>query len=64
MVLNIEQSILKLRGKWYNINLNENYSKTLEVLPTLGISYLLNRPDMKRLAWEDMKLLRDKIKNI
>ena len=34
------------------------------VLPTLNISYLLTRPDMKRQAWEDMKLLRDKIREI
>ena len=34
------------------------------ILPTLNISYLLSRPDMKSKAWEDMKLLRDKIKEI
>ena len=34
------------------------------VLPTFSISHLLNRPDLKKYAWEDMKLLRDKIKEI
>ena len=34
------------------------------VLPTLSISHLLIRPDLKKHAWEDMKLLRDKIREI
>ena len=33
-----------------------------EVLPTFNLSYLLKRPETKRQAWEDMKMLRDKIK--
>jgi uracil-DNA glycosylase len=32
------------------------------VLPTFNLSYLLKRPETKRQAWEDMKMLRDKIK--
>ena len=67
--LDLNQSIIKSRGKWYFLKSN-SYSNDSEiedniyVLPTLGISYLLMRPDMKKEAWEDMKLLRDKIKEV
>ena len=43
---------------------NNEIEDNIYVLPTLGISYLLMRPDMKKEAWEDMKLLRKKIKEI
>ena len=36
----------------------------VSVLPTFSVSYLLERPDMKKYAWEDFKLLRDKIREI
>ena len=68
-VLNLNQSIIKSRGKWYFLKSNSFYNFNeiefnINVLPTLGISYLLIRPDMKRESWEDMKLLRNKIKEI
>ena len=67
--LDLNQSIIKSRGKWYFLKSNSyyNYSEiedNIYVLPTFGISYLLMRPDMKKEAWEDMKLLRNKIKEI
>ena len=67
--LDLNQSIVKTRGKWYFLKSNSyyNYSEiedNIYVLPTLGISYLLMRPDMKKEAWEDMKMLRKKIKEI
>ena len=67
--LDLNQSIIKSRGKWYFLKSNSYYDNSeieenIYVLPTLGISYLLKRPDMKKEAWEDMKLLRDKIKEI
>ena len=67
--LDLNQSIIKSRGKWYFLKSNSYYNNSeiednIYVLPTLGISYLLVRPDMKKEAWEDMKLLRDKIKEI
>ncbi|MDC1375543.1 uracil-DNA glycosylase [bacterium] len=65
--LNLNQSIIKSRGQWYFLKSNSYYNNSeiednIYVLPTLGISYLLIRPDMKKEAWEDMKLLRNKIK--
>ncbi len=67
--LDLNQSIIKSRGKWYFLKSNSYYNiseieDNIYVLPTLGISYLLMRPDMKKEAWEDIKLLRNKIKEI
>jgi len=67
--LDLNLSIIKSRGKWYILKSNPYYNDdkikdNIYVLPTLGISYLLMRPDMKKKAWEDMKLLRNKIKEI
>ena len=66
LILKTNQPIIKSRGQWNELCLTTNENKTIipKVLPTLSISYLLTRPDMKRHAWEDMKLLRDQIKEI
>ena len=67
-LLDLNQSITSTRGKWSHLssdlinNFDSEYNP--HILPTLSISYLLNRTDMKRKAWEDMKLLRDKIKEM
>ena len=62
-ILESNASITKIRGKWCTFKPDKlNYE--IYVLPTLNISHLLNRPDLKRYAWEDMKLLRDKIEDI
>jgi uracil-DNA glycosylase len=67
--LDLNLSIIKSRGKWYILKSNPYYNNgeikdNIYVLPTLSVSYLLMRPDMKKEAWEDMKLLRNKIKEI
>src|SRR5210317_280528 len=66
LILKTNQPIIQSRGQWDELCLTTNENKTIiaKVLPTLSISYLLTRPDMKRHAWEDMKLLRDQIKEI
>jgi uracil-DNA glycosylase len=66
LILKTNQPIIKSRGQWDELCLTTDENKTIiaKVLPTLSISYLLTRPDMKRHAWEDMKLLRDQIKEI
>ena len=68
-ILNLDKSIIKSRGKWHFLKSNSYFNNNeiennIYVLPTLGISYLLMRPDMKKEAWEDMKLLRNKIQEI
>ena len=61
-ILELNESIIKLRGKWLTLKSKE-FNCEFSVLPTLGVSHLLNRPDLKKYAWEDMKLLRDRIKS-
>jgi len=67
-ILDLNQSIIKTRGKWHSLksDLINHFDSEYNpyILATLNISYLLNRPDMKRKAWDDMKLLRDKISEI
>ena len=62
-ILELNESIVKLRGKWQTWKSNE-INCEFSILPTFNVSHLLNRPDLKKYAWEDMKLLRDKIKEI
>ena len=62
-ILELNESIIKLRGKWQTLRSNE-INCGFSILPTFSVSHLLNRPDLKKYAWEDMKLLRDKIKDI
>ncbi len=47
--------ILKLRGKWLNINIS---GRSIPLLPTLHPAYLLRQPNQKRLAWRDLLALR------
>ena len=62
-ILELNERIIKLRGKWQTLKSNE-INCEISILPTFSVSHLLNRPDLKKYAWEDMKLLRDKIKEI
>ena len=62
-ILELNESIIKLRGKWQTLKSNE-INCEFSILPTFSVSHLLNRPDLKKYAWEDMKLLRDRIKEI
>ncbi len=62
-ILELNESITKTRGKWRTLKSNQSNCE-FSVLPTFSISHLLNRPDLKKYAWEDMKLLRDRIKEI
>ena len=66
-LLELDQSILRTRGKWRlfkseTIKILDELEHNIFVLPTFSITHLLERPDLKKHAWEDMKLLRDKIK--
>ena len=67
-ILELNQGIIKTRGKWHYFKsdlINQfDTEYNPHILPTLSISYLLNRPDMKRKAWEDLKMLRDKIREM
>jgi len=54
-VLMSEESISRLRGKFYNF-------ENIKVMPTFHPAYLLRNPQEKRLVWEDMKKIRDYLK--
>ena len=54
-LLNTSTGIMKLRGKWQNF---ENDGQSYTSLPTLHPSYLLRTPLAKKLAWQDLKLMR------
>ena len=62
-ILELNESIIKIRGKWRTLKSNQSNCE-FSVLPTFSISHLLSRPDLKKYAWEDMKLLRNSIKEI
>ena len=62
-ILELKESIIKIRGKWRTLKSKESNCE-FSVLSTFSISHILNRPDLKKYAWEDMKLLRDKINKV
>lgn len=56
-LLDPEIRITRDRGKWVE-------RKGVWMMPTFHPSALLRDPDKKRLAWEDMKSLRDKLQEL
>ena len=68
-ILDLNKNITNSRGKWYDYNniflkKPNKDEKKIMVLPTHNVSYLLKRPETKRQAWDDLKLLQYKIKEI
>lgn len=60
-LLDAQDGIMRLRGKWRDLSLG---GRALKALPTLHPAYLLRTPAAKRLAWRDLlslsKALGDK----
>jgi uracil-DNA glycosylase len=54
-VLMSEEPISSLRGKFYELS-------GIKVMPTFHPAYLLRNPQDKRMVWEDMKKIRDYLK--
>jgi DNA polymerase len=54
-ILGSTKSMRALRGRWYS------YRK-IPVLPTFHPAYLLRSPTEKRAAWEDLKMLRARLR--
>jgi len=54
-VLMSEEPISRLRGRFYEVG-------DIKVMPTFHPAYLLRNPQDKRLVWEDMKKIRDYLK--
>ena len=61
-VLNIEGGILRHRGLWRDLELDDG--NKIPTIPTLHPAYLMRAPNQKRLAWEDLKAIRFKIQNL
>ena len=49
------------RGKWKEIILK---NKTYPIMTTFSPSYLIRFPENKKYSWEDLKKIRDKIKDL
>ena len=55
--LDTKDGITKIHGRWfvYNASIGPNDSM---LIPTFHPAYLLRNPNMKRAAWEDLKILK------
>ena len=65
-ILDLNKNITNSRGKWYYFNnvflkKSSKDEKKIMVLPTHNVSSLLRRPETKRQAWDDLKMLQNKI---
>ena len=58
-ILNIDGGILRHRGTWKEIILRDGLE--IPIIATLHPAYLLRAPNQKKLAWEDLKLIRSKL---
>ena len=58
-ILNIDGGILRHRGVWKEIKLRDGLE--IPIIATLHPAYLLRAPNQKKLAWEDLKLIRSKL---
>ena len=58
-ILNIDGGILRHRGTWKEIILKDG--SKIPIIATLHPAYLLRAPNQKKLAWEDLKLIRSKL---
>jgi DNA polymerase len=57
----ITEKISFERGKWKEIILK---NKTYSIMITFNPSYLLRFPENKKYSWEDLKKIRDKVKDL
>lgn len=57
-LLDTQDGILKTRGRWIEAELG---GKTRPVLATLHPAYLLRQPAQKRLAWQDLLMLKARL---
>ena len=53
--------ISKVRGKWFEKNYN---SLTVWTIASFHPAFLMRQPDQKKFSWIDLKMIRDKIKDL
>ena len=54
-ILGVEDGIMRLRGKWRDVEIG---GRSIKALATLHPAYLLRTPAQKRLAWRDLLMLQ------
>ena len=59
-ILNLNEGITKNHGKWFNYK-NPFLKKKIFTTCIFHPSYLLRSPDKKKIAWEDLKKVKEKI---
>ncbi len=59
-ILNTQEGIMRLRGKWSNIQL-ANTKRQIPCMPTFHPSFLLRQPNQKREAWHDFRAVKTKL---
>ena len=57
----LKEKISKERGKWKEIILK---NKTFPIIITYSPSYLIRFPENKKYSWEDLKIIKQKIKDL
>ena len=62
-ILNLNEGITKNHGKWFNYK-NPFLKKKIFTICIFHPSYLLRSPDQKKIAWEDLKKVKEKIINL
>jgi len=65
-LLRTTDGITRLRGKWINYNVphESDGDTTIPCLPTYHPAYLLRQPKAKRQAWNDILLLKKRLKDL
>ena len=60
-LLKTSENILKLRGKMHPYSLGE---RDIDAFTILHPAYLLRQPAQKRLAWQDLQMLKKRLEEI
>ena len=60
-ITGLKSKISTERGKWKEIIIK---NKSIPVIVTFSPSYLIRYPENKKYSWEDLKKIREKIKDL
>ena len=61
-LMNTKAGILRHRGIWSTFD--AGLIRDVPIIATLHPNYLLKAPSQKKLAWEDLKMIRQKLKQL
>ena len=66
ILLNTTSGIMSLRGKIKNVDfgVKENIEMNIPILPTFHPAFLLRSPNLKKLVFQDLLLLRRQVDSI